>query len=69
MYTSRYNVFDAQGQLTIAPGDPIDQAEAERQGIIRPALVEVAAAELPSPEVEIQALEQPSATAERKARR
>jgi hypothetical protein len=35
-YTSRYNVFDADGQVRIAAGDPIDETEAVRQGIVAP---------------------------------
>ncbi len=36
MHVSFYNVYDEHGQVIIAPGDPIDEAEAIRQGIIRP---------------------------------
>lgn len=69
MHTSRYNVLD-RGQLVIAPGTPIDEAEAIRQGIIRPApTLEDAAAALPSPTAEAQALAAPTATVERKSAR
>ncbi len=34
MYQSRYNVFDAAGQVKYGSGDAIDEAEAVRQGIV-----------------------------------
>lgn len=33
-YESRYNVYNAAGEVVYAPGAPIDEAEAVRQGIV-----------------------------------